>query len=120
MVNVTFLKWLFQLIYKMVKTNDYLWVTITQKNIVTSDSNYNHFFFGCCNWSVFTVQACFRKQIHLPRTDRKFAHDFRNKLCIFPCNNCIKFGIPDTTYFEDSKYKLKKNHLPEVLDRSHL
>ena len=55
MVNVTFLKWLFQLIGKMVKTNDYLWVTITQKNIVTTDSNYNHFFFGCCNWSVFTV-----------------------------------------------------------------
>ena len=44
MVNVTFLKWLFQLIGKMVKTNDYLWVTITQKNIVTTDSNYNHFF----------------------------------------------------------------------------
>ena len=39
----------------MVETNVYHWVNITKKNIVTSDSNYNYFFFGCCNWSVFTV-----------------------------------------------------------------
>ena len=28
----------------MVETNVYHWVNITQKNIVTSDSNYNYFF----------------------------------------------------------------------------
>ena len=27
-----------------------------QKNMVTSDSNYNYFF-GCFNWSVFTVHT---------------------------------------------------------------
>ena len=35
----------------MVDTNDYYWVTLTQKNMVTSDSNYNHFF-----WVVVTGQ----------------------------------------------------------------
>ena len=35
----------------MVNTNDYYWVTLTQKNMVTSDSNYNHFF-----WVVVTGQ----------------------------------------------------------------
>lgn len=46
----------------MVNTNDYYWVTLTQKNMVTSDSNYNHFF-----WVVVTgqfLQCIYKEHAH--------------------------------------------------------
>ena len=104
--NNNFFLWLKQPIKKvvstgmqMVKTNDNFWVTIIQKNLVTSDSKYNHFF-----WVVVTGQLL---QCNAWKSKEEAYLKSQNTACIV-----------DRTKYRDSGIEIPEEWMPPVNSRN--